>query len=128
MALTVGHLEQRDGRWVIVDLRGKHGRLRTIAVPAWVKQAVDLWCAAAGIPGGRILRSLNRHGPITGASLSPQAVLLGNSAEVEFCVSSANLPRSQWGRHWSTCWFCRNSDCTDATLARQPKSDIALTL
>ena len=75
VALTVGHLQQRDGRWVIVDLRGKHGRLRTIAVPAWVKQAVDLWCAAAGITDGRILRSLNRHGQITGDSLSPQAVL-----------------------------------------------------
>ena len=41
--------QQRDGRWVIVDLLGKHGRLRSIAVPAWVKQAVDLWCAAARV-------------------------------------------------------------------------------
>jgi integrase len=75
VALTDGHLQQRDGRWVIVDLRGKHGRLRTVAVPAWVKQAVDLWSQAAGITAGRILRSLNRHGQITGNSLSPQAVL-----------------------------------------------------
>jgi integrase len=75
VALTDEHLQPRDGRWVIVDLRGKHGRLRTIAVPAWVKQAVDLWRAAAGIGEGRILRSLNRHGQITGDSLSPQAVL-----------------------------------------------------
>jgi integrase len=75
VTLTVGHLQQRDGRWVIVDLRGKHGRLRTIAVPAWVKQAIDLWCVAADITAGRILRSLNRHGQITGVSLSPQAVL-----------------------------------------------------
>jgi len=75
VALTIDHIQQRDGRWVIVDLRGKHGRLRTIAVPAWVKQAVDLWCDAAGITADRILRSLNRHGQITGESLSPQAVL-----------------------------------------------------
>jgi integrase len=75
VALTFAHIQQRDGRWVIVDLRGKHGRLRSIAVPAWVKQAVDLWCAAAGLDEGRILRSLNRHGQITGDSLSPQAVL-----------------------------------------------------
>jgi len=34
VALTVEHIQQRDGRWVIVDLRGKHGRLRSIAVPA----------------------------------------------------------------------------------------------
>ena len=74
-ALTVEHIQQRDGRWVIVDLRGKHGRIRTVPVPTWVKQAVDLWCAAAGIVEDRILRALNRHAHVTGASLSPQAIL-----------------------------------------------------
>jgi integrase/recombinase XerD len=75
VALNLEDIQQRDGRWVIVDLRGKHGRLRSIAVPAWVKQAVDLWLDAAGVTEGRILRSLNRHGRITGDSLSAQAVL-----------------------------------------------------
>src|SRR5947209_3932605 len=28
-ALTMGHFQQRDGRWCIVDLVGKHGRVRT---------------------------------------------------------------------------------------------------
>jgi site-specific recombinase XerC len=28
-ALTFSHLQQRDGRWCIVDLIGKHGRVRT---------------------------------------------------------------------------------------------------
>jgi hypothetical protein len=28
-ALTMGHIQQRDGRWCIVDLYGKHGRVRT---------------------------------------------------------------------------------------------------
>jgi len=36
-ALTFGHVEQRDGRWCIVDLIGKHGRVRTIPAPAWTK-------------------------------------------------------------------------------------------
>ena len=49
MALTVDHIQQRDGRWVIVDLRGKYGRIRTVAVPAWVKEAVDLWYEAAAV-------------------------------------------------------------------------------
>ena len=60
---------------MIVDLRGKHGRLRTIPVPSWVKLAIDLWQEAAGITAGRLLCSLNRHAQITGSSLSPQAVL-----------------------------------------------------
>jgi site-specific recombinase XerC len=28
-ALTFSHIQQRDGRWCIVDLVGKHGRVRT---------------------------------------------------------------------------------------------------
>src|SRR5713226_5860 len=32
-ALTFAHVQQRDGRWCIVDLVGKHGRVRTIPMP-----------------------------------------------------------------------------------------------
>lgn len=74
VGLNVTDLQQREGRWVLPDLRGKHGRIRTVPVPAWVKTALDEWTAAAGITEGRILRSMNRHGAITGESLSAQAV------------------------------------------------------
>jgi integrase len=68
-------IQQRDGRWVIVDLRGKHGRIRTVPVPTWVKQAVDIWAEAGGLTGGRVLRSMNRHGKVVASSMSPQGVL-----------------------------------------------------
>jgi hypothetical protein len=48
-ALTVAHVQQRDGRWCIVDLVGKHGRVRTIPMPTWVKVAQDAWTAVAGV-------------------------------------------------------------------------------
>jgi site-specific recombinase XerD len=32
-ALTFTHVLQRDGRWCIVDLRGKPGRVRTMPMP-----------------------------------------------------------------------------------------------
>jgi integrase len=75
VGLNVNDVQQRDGRWVIPDLRGKHGRLRTVPVPAWVKTAVDDWTSAACMTDGRLLRSMNRHGAITGDSISNQAVL-----------------------------------------------------
>jgi integrase len=50
-ALTFKHIQQRDGRWCIADLVGKHGRVRT--VPTWVKVAIDAWAAAAGMPQAR---------------------------------------------------------------------------
>src|ERR1700676_3850663 len=48
-ALTFAHVQQRDGRWCIVDLMGKHGRVRTIPMPTWVKLAIDTWTTATGI-------------------------------------------------------------------------------
>jgi len=74
-ALTVEHLEQREGRWVIIDIRGKHGRIRSIPVPNFVKAAIDSWTAQAGISTGRIFRGMNRHGRITHDSLSGTAIL-----------------------------------------------------
>ena len=38
-----------EDRWVIADLIGKHGRIRTVAVPIWAKAAVDEWCRAGSI-------------------------------------------------------------------------------
>jgi integrase len=72
-ALTLEHFEQRDGRWVILDIRGKGGRVRTIPVPSWVKAAVDRWIAAAQLAGGRLMRAVDRHGRV-GESLSEPAI------------------------------------------------------
>src|SRR5512140_695336 len=46
-ALTFTHVQQRDGRWCIVDLVGKHGRVRTAPMPNSVKLALDAWSGAA---------------------------------------------------------------------------------
>ena len=36
-------VQQREGRWVIVDLHGKGGRIRTVPVPSWAKMLLDRW-------------------------------------------------------------------------------------
>src|SRR5207249_10750720 len=73
-ALTMGHVQQRDGRWCIVDLVGKHGRVRTVPMPAWVKVAIDAWTEAAGIMEGHILRPVDRAGQVWGDRLSEKVV------------------------------------------------------
>jgi len=60
-ALTFGHLQQRDGRWCIVDLVGKHQRVRTVPMPTWVKVAVDAWTRAADLTGRFIFRTIKRR-------------------------------------------------------------------
>jgi site-specific recombinase XerD len=49
LALTMESIQQREEHWVIADLVGKGGHVRTVPVPAWVKAAVDRWTIAAEI-------------------------------------------------------------------------------
>ena len=46
-ALTIGHLQIREGHNVIADLIGKGGRVRTIKLPVQVKRAIDEWLDAS---------------------------------------------------------------------------------
>jgi hypothetical protein len=67
-------LQQREEHWVIADLVGKGGHVRTIPVPNWVKAGVDNWVAAAGITTGPLLRSINKAGRIWGNGFSPKVI------------------------------------------------------
>jgi integrase len=73
-ALTIGHIQQRDGRWCIVDLFGKHGRVRTVPMPTWVKVAIDAWTAPAGVVDGHVFRPVNRGDQVAGDVLSEKVV------------------------------------------------------
>jgi integrase len=71
--LDVETIQLREGRWVLADLEGKGRRIRTVAVPVWVKQGINAWMTAAGIEDGRLLRSISKGGKV-GDSLSDWAV------------------------------------------------------
>lgn len=46
LALTVDSIQLREEHWVIADLHGKAGHIRT--VPLWVKEAIVRWTEASG--------------------------------------------------------------------------------
>jgi integrase len=73
-ALTFAHIQQRDGRWCIVDLVGKHGRVRTAPIPPWVKMAMDAWTSPAGVADGRVFRAVNRADRVGGERLGEKVV------------------------------------------------------
>jgi len=73
-ALTFTHVQQRDGRWCIVDLVGKHGRVRTAPMPAWVKVAIDGWTSPSGVATGHVFRPVKRNGRIIGERLGEKVV------------------------------------------------------
>ena len=73
-ALRIEDLQQRDGRWCIVDLGGKGNRIRTVPMPPWAKAAVDDWLAAAGFSAGLVLGAVNRGDRITRQGMSAQSI------------------------------------------------------
>jgi len=60
-ALECGHIQQRDGRWVFIDLIGKGKRIRTVPILPFVKVAIDAWTAAAGLSQGPLFRRVRRR-------------------------------------------------------------------
>jgi site-specific recombinase XerD len=73
-ALTISHIQQRDGRWCIVDLVGKHNRVRTVPMPTWTKVAIDAWTGPAGVAAGHVFRPVNRGDQVQGEVLSEKVV------------------------------------------------------
>ena len=72
--LRIDHLQQREGRWVIVDLLGKGGRVRSVPIAGWVKAVIDRWLSAAGITEGCVFRSVNKGSHVSGGRISDAAV------------------------------------------------------
>lgn len=61
-SLKFSHFQQREGRWVILDLIGKKNRVRTVPMPAGVKAGVDAWAQLAGLETGYVFRALTTRG------------------------------------------------------------------
>jgi site-specific recombinase XerD len=61
--LDMSHIQLREGRWVLA-VRGKRGRLRTVALPISAKEAIDEWTQAARIISGPVFRRLTKSGRV----------------------------------------------------------------
>jgi site-specific recombinase XerD len=72
--LNFDHIQQRDGRWVLVDLLGKRNKLRSVPMPAWTKAAIDEYATHAGISEGNVFRPVNKGGRTTGERMTEQAI------------------------------------------------------
>jgi len=72
--LSFHHIEQREGRWAIVDIVGKRDKMRTVPMPGWAKATVDAWKTVAHLEEGFVFRRVNKGGNLMGESITPQAV------------------------------------------------------
>lgn len=74
IALKAEDIQRRDERWAITDLVGKAGHVRTVPVPGWVKNAIDVWTEAAGVVNGRLFRSIRKSGTVWGSGITQNVV------------------------------------------------------
>jgi len=72
--LSVSHVQQREGRWAIVDIVGKRDKMRTVPMPSWAKSAIDNWMYLARIEEGFVFRQVNKGGNLRGKGLTEQAI------------------------------------------------------
>ena len=72
-----GQIQKRFGRWLLVDIEGKAGRVRSVAIPRWVKVALDDWRRAGKLKKdkGPVFKTVNRWGQVQRDNLSVDTVL-----------------------------------------------------
>lgn len=72
--LSFDHVQQREGRWVLVNLIGKRDKIRSIPMPNWTKASIDTWSNAAGFSEGLVFRAVNKGDRVMGEGITPQAI------------------------------------------------------
>lgn len=72
--LSFSHIQQREGRWAIIDIVGKRDKMRTVPIPSWAKATIDTWAYAARIESGFIFRQVNKGGNLMGEGITAQAI------------------------------------------------------
>jgi integrase len=73
-APKIDDIQLREGHWIIADLKGKGGHIRTVPVPDWVKARVDAWTASACLTTGILFRAINKAGRTWGNGFTPKVI------------------------------------------------------
>jgi integrase len=74
VSLRLDQFQSREGHWVIVDLRGKGGRVRTVPVPCWCKALIDIWLRDSRVTDGKVFRRIWKNKTELGFGLATDVV------------------------------------------------------
>lgn len=61
-SLTYAHIQEREGRWAIIDLIGKRNKVRTVLIASWVYKALKEWFVSAALlsPAQKLFVRINK--------------------------------------------------------------------
>jgi integrase len=74
VALRLDQIQLREGHWVVADLYGKGGRLRTVPIPGWSKALIDRWLRTSGVTEGLVFRRIWRNKTELSRGVAPDVV------------------------------------------------------
>lgn len=87
VGLNLDQVQSKEGRWVIANLVGKGGRLRTVPMPSWCKELVDTWLRHSGVSDGKVFRRVLKGGILEGTAVSANIVWYA----VKRCAGQAGI-------------------------------------
>ena len=129
LALQLEWIQQREEHWVIADLVGKGGHVRTVPMPAWVKATIDAWTTAAGITEGAVFRAINKMGRVWGDGMTAK-VLWDVVRRAAARAASKSWPRTICDGPVRACatWPAANSTrfsfCSVTSRSRRPSDTL----
>jgi integrase len=89
VAVKIEDLKLREDHWVLADLVGKGGHVRTVPLPDWVKSAVDSWLSSAALHGSVLFRSVSKTGKVWGSGFTAKviwSIVRGAASDCGFCA------------------------------------------
>jgi integrase len=95
--LRVDQIQLFENRWVLANVSGKHGRIRTVPLSTWVKEALDAWLGAVPIRSGYLLRAVDKVHRVGAGSLSASAIyqiVKGYGVDAHIGVAPHDMRRS----------------------------------
>ena len=74
VALRLDQIQLREDHWVVADLYGKGGRLRTVPIPGWCKALIDRWLRTSGVTEGLVFRRIWKNRTELSRGVAPDVV------------------------------------------------------
>lgn len=72
--VAVEDFDLREDHWVLADLVGKGGHMRTVPVPGWVKSALDAWTSSASLQSEVLFRLVGKTGKVWGGGFTAKVI------------------------------------------------------
>jgi integrase len=73
--IQLDEIQRQGSDWVLTNVVGSRGNVRTVLIPDWAKKALDLWIGISEIRSGAVFRAVDRSGIIANRPISAHSIL-----------------------------------------------------